>query len=63
MSRTLRHTSRAAKPLTFLDFTQITVGRKSGDKSGLKSDHRVTSKPWQKRYQYCSRTELNSSIN
>ena len=36
-------------PLTFRFTLNKTAGRKGGDESGPMRDHRVTSKPWQKR--------------
>jgi len=36
-------------PLTFRFTLNKTAGRKCGDETGPTMDHRVTSKPWQKR--------------
>ncbi len=47
-------------PLTFDSqiSRKYTAGRKGGDESGL-GDHRVTSKPWQKRQENYNRTKLS----
>jgi hypothetical protein len=40
-----------------------TAGRKGGGEADPTRDHRVTSKPWQKRHQQYSRTGLRSCGN